>query len=346
MSSSSSRASRASAPTPQYRADMARAAEWVVAKLRAAGPIDARVIPTAGHPVVYGEWLGSTISPTLLVYGHYDVQPPDPLERWKSKPFEPEVRDGRLYGRGVSDNKGPMLIPLEVAQALAKRRIERSTHHGRRVMRHRPDVCAQGQHRLDSRGTRIDNDSWGQLWPAEMGFGTKQDEQVTICVGQPNRVEGNFWVFQRPAPTVGRARRQRPGDRKVIAGRRIEHCRRRWRQRRARRERKGHAAPAKAPAQQVAAAGQPTRQRALRQPQAPCRLAARLAGEVAQDDGYAVLLGQAVEQLRRDRQALDGAQVADPGNALADLAGGSGAGPSVLANGVGQPTVVPGGAPH
>jgi acetylornithine deacetylase/succinyl-diaminopimelate desuccinylase-like protein len=101
----------------KHREDMTRAAEWVATALRDAGPIDARILPTPGHPVVYGEWLGAPNAPTLLVYGHYDVQPPDPFERWQSKPFEPEVRDGRLYGRGVSDNKGPMLIPLKVAQA-------------------------------------------------------------------------------------------------------------------------------------------------------------------------------------------------------------------------------------
>jgi acetylornithine deacetylase/succinyl-diaminopimelate desuccinylase-like protein len=96
---------------------MARAAEWVAAQLGQAGPVDVRTISTGGHPVVYGEWLGAPKAPTLLVYGHYDVQPPDPLERWLSAPFAPELRDGRLYGRGVSDNKGPMLIPLKVAQA-------------------------------------------------------------------------------------------------------------------------------------------------------------------------------------------------------------------------------------
>jgi acetylornithine deacetylase/succinyl-diaminopimelate desuccinylase-like protein len=102
---------------PQHREDMTRAAAWVAARLREAGPVDVRVLPTAGHPVVYGAWLGAPKAPTLLVYGHYDVQPPDPLARWLSTPFEPQVRDGRLYGRGVSDNKGPMLIPLKVAQA-------------------------------------------------------------------------------------------------------------------------------------------------------------------------------------------------------------------------------------
>jgi acetylornithine deacetylase/succinyl-diaminopimelate desuccinylase-like protein len=102
---------------PRHRGDITRAAEWVAAHLRKAGPIEIRGMATDGHPVVYGEWLGAPKAPTLLVYGHYDVQPPDPLERWLSDPFEPEVREGRLYGRGVSDNKGPMLIPLKVAQA-------------------------------------------------------------------------------------------------------------------------------------------------------------------------------------------------------------------------------------
>ncbi len=102
---------------PRHEKDMADAAEWVAAQLRDAGPVDVRTVPTGGPPVVYGEWLGAPKAPTLLVYGHYDVQPPDPLERWLSDPFAPEVRDGRLYGRGVSDNKGPMLIPLKVAQA-------------------------------------------------------------------------------------------------------------------------------------------------------------------------------------------------------------------------------------
>jgi acetylornithine deacetylase/succinyl-diaminopimelate desuccinylase-like protein len=67
--------------------------------------------------VVYGEWLGAPGKPTILVYGHYDVQPADPLDKWESPPFTPTVRDGRLYARGVSDDKGPMLIPIEVAEA-------------------------------------------------------------------------------------------------------------------------------------------------------------------------------------------------------------------------------------
>src|SRR6185312_7381467 len=68
-------------------------------------------------PAIYADWLHAPGAPTILVYGHYDVQPPDRLDAWNSPPFEPALRDGRLWGRGVSDNKGPMLIPLKVAEA-------------------------------------------------------------------------------------------------------------------------------------------------------------------------------------------------------------------------------------
>lgn len=102
---------------PAHAADMIAAAEWVAAKLSAAGPIDVRIMPTPGNPVVYGEWMGAPGQLTVLIYGHYDVQPPDPLEKWTSAPFTPTVRDGRLYARGVSDDKGPMLIPIKVAEA-------------------------------------------------------------------------------------------------------------------------------------------------------------------------------------------------------------------------------------
>ena len=104
---------------PAYADGMQRAAQWVLAQLREAD-IEARIVPTQGHPVVYGEWLGAPGKPTILVYGHYDVQPPDPLDKWITPPFEPTVRDGRLYGRGVSDDKGPMLIPLLIAQRFMK----------------------------------------------------------------------------------------------------------------------------------------------------------------------------------------------------------------------------------
>ncbi len=105
---------------PAHAADMEAAARWVAAELAASGPIAVRTIETHGKPVVYGEWLGAPGKLTVLVYGHYDVQPPDPLEKWQSPPFTPTVRDGRLYARGVSDDKGPMLIPIKVARAFLK----------------------------------------------------------------------------------------------------------------------------------------------------------------------------------------------------------------------------------
>ena len=102
---------------PAHADDMSAAAQWVATKLADAGPIAVRTISTAGNPVIYGEWLGAPGKLTVLVYGHYDVQPADPLELWHSAPFTPTIRDGRLYARGVSDDKGPMLIPIKVAES-------------------------------------------------------------------------------------------------------------------------------------------------------------------------------------------------------------------------------------
>ncbi len=102
---------------PAHQAHVRAAAAWVAAKLAAAGPLTVRTLPTAGSSVVYAEWLGAPGAMTVLVYGHYDVQPEDPVEKWVSPPFTPTLRDGRLYARGVSDDKGPMLIPIKVAEA-------------------------------------------------------------------------------------------------------------------------------------------------------------------------------------------------------------------------------------
>jgi len=106
---------------PAHVADVHAAAAWVAAKLSAAGPFTVRVIPTGGPTpgasIVYAEWLGAAGAPTALIYGHYDVQPEDPVEKWHSPPFTPTLRDGRLYARGVSDDKGPLLIPIKVAEA-------------------------------------------------------------------------------------------------------------------------------------------------------------------------------------------------------------------------------------
>lgn len=102
---------------PAHAADVRAAAQWVAGALDVSGPLNVRTIETTGNPIIYGEWLGVPGRPTVLVYGHYDVQPPDPLEKWHSPPFAPTLRDGRLYARGVSDDKGPMLVPIKVARA-------------------------------------------------------------------------------------------------------------------------------------------------------------------------------------------------------------------------------------
>jgi len=101
----------------EHRADVARAAEWVVEKMLEAGLAKAEIHPSAGHPIVFGEWRGAVGAPTLLVYGHYDVQPPEPLEEWSSSPFEPEIRDGRLFGRGSVDDKGQFFLYLKAVEA-------------------------------------------------------------------------------------------------------------------------------------------------------------------------------------------------------------------------------------
>src|SRR5262249_3011547 len=102
---------------PAHQADVNRAAQWVAEAIRDVGPFTIQTISTGGHPVVYAEWLGAPGARTLLVYGHYHGQPPDPLDQWLSEPWTTTLRDGRLYARGVSDDKGPMLIPIEVARA-------------------------------------------------------------------------------------------------------------------------------------------------------------------------------------------------------------------------------------
>ncbi len=102
---------------PAYKLGIEQAASFVAERLVQAGLTDAQVRRTPGHPVVTASWRGAPGKPTVLVYGHYDVQPPDPIDMWKSPPFEASIRDNRLYARGAADDKGPMLIPIEVVAA-------------------------------------------------------------------------------------------------------------------------------------------------------------------------------------------------------------------------------------
>ncbi|HEY1212208.1 MAG TPA: M20/M25/M40 family metallo-hydrolase, partial [Bryobacteraceae bacterium] len=103
---------------PEHKEDVARAAHFVADSLRRAGLEHIEVIPTGKHPLVYGDWLHAEGKPTVLCYGHYDVQPPDPVELWKTPPFEPDVRDGNLYARGACDDKGQMYMHIKAIEAL------------------------------------------------------------------------------------------------------------------------------------------------------------------------------------------------------------------------------------
>ncbi|MFL5526956.1 MAG: dipeptidase [Gemmatimonadaceae bacterium] len=99
-----------------HNADTKRAAEWVKSSLDKIG-VPAKIYPTAGHPVVVGEWRKATGAPTVLIYGHYDVQPPEPLDLWTSPPFEPTVRDGKIFARGSVDDKGQLFLHIKALEA-------------------------------------------------------------------------------------------------------------------------------------------------------------------------------------------------------------------------------------
>ncbi|MEJ2284794.1 MAG: M20/M25/M40 family metallo-hydrolase, partial [Desulfobacterales bacterium] len=107
---------------PEHAADVRRAADWVADRLKAAGIEAVQVLPTEGHPVVYGQWLHASGGPTIMIYGHFDTQPVDPVELWSRPPFEPVIKDDRVYARGASDDKGNMLAPILAVEAMLKTR--------------------------------------------------------------------------------------------------------------------------------------------------------------------------------------------------------------------------------
>ena len=105
---------------PEHADDVRRAADWVADRLEVAGIEAVQVLPTDGHPVVYGQWLNASDGPTVLIYGHFDTQPVDPVELWSQPPFEPVIKDGRIFARGASDDKGNLLAPILAVEALLK----------------------------------------------------------------------------------------------------------------------------------------------------------------------------------------------------------------------------------
>ncbi|MFI5237475.1 MAG: M20/M25/M40 family metallo-hydrolase, partial [Ignavibacteriales bacterium] len=105
---------------PEHKNDLNTAAEFVARKLNDAGMENVKVIETSGHPLVYCDWLNAPGKPTVLVYGHYDVQPVDPLNLWDSPPFEPVIKEGKIYARGATDDKGQMLMHIKSVEAFIK----------------------------------------------------------------------------------------------------------------------------------------------------------------------------------------------------------------------------------
>jgi acetylornithine deacetylase/succinyl-diaminopimelate desuccinylase-like protein len=103
---------------PENKADVERAAAFTADALKDAGMENIEIIPTEGHPLVYADWLHAEGKPTVLLYGHYDVQPPDPVELWHTPPFEPTIRDGNIYARGSADDKGQFYMHIKAIEAL------------------------------------------------------------------------------------------------------------------------------------------------------------------------------------------------------------------------------------
>lgn len=105
---------------PENKNDINQCANLIADKLRIAGMSRVEIFKTEGHPIVYGEWLGAPGKPTVLIYGHYDVQPVDPIELWDNPPFEPVIKDGNIYARGATDDKGQMFMHIKSVEAFFK----------------------------------------------------------------------------------------------------------------------------------------------------------------------------------------------------------------------------------
>jgi acetylornithine deacetylase/succinyl-diaminopimelate desuccinylase-like protein len=105
---------------PEHAGDVRRCADWTADEMRRIGLQNVRLVETPGNPVVYGDWLGAPGAPTILFYGHYDVQPVDPLELWQTPPFEATIRDGEIYARGAADDKGQVFMHFKAVEAHLK----------------------------------------------------------------------------------------------------------------------------------------------------------------------------------------------------------------------------------
>lgn len=105
----------------EHKEDIQEAASWISNKLKAIGMEHVEVIQTKGHPIVYADWIHQSNAPTVLVYGHYDVQPVDPINKWETPPFEPDIRDDKIFARGATDDKGQMFLHIKAVETLLEK---------------------------------------------------------------------------------------------------------------------------------------------------------------------------------------------------------------------------------
>src|ERR1700736_6000711 len=173
----------------EHKPDIQRAAEFVRSELEKAGLEHAQLIEGQGNPLVYAEWLGAPGKRTLLLYGHYDVQPPDPLDEWKSPPFEPAIRNDNIYARGSADDKGQTYILIKAVEGLLKQ-------HGRLPINVKFLIEGEeevgGEHiesYVASKPARLKADA-AVICDTEMFA----PELPTICVGLRGIVYGELWV--------------------------------------------------------------------------------------------------------------------------------------------------------
>jgi len=142
---------------PRHNDDCAKCARWLAEWLSTSG-FDSRLLETASKPVVFAERKGSPVKPTVLFYGHYDVQPADPLDDWITPPFEPTIKDGRLYARGAQDNKGQLLYSLEAMETLIRARVPLCTLK----------VVLEGEEESGSQGISSSLEQWKDFLSADV----------------------------------------------------------------------------------------------------------------------------------------------------------------------------------
>ncbi|NGP46477.1 dipeptidase [Bacillaceae bacterium SIJ1] len=177
-----------------HNEDVKKAASFVESYLEDIGFTTVERIETKGHPVVYAEWMGAEGAPTVLVYGHYDVQPADPLELWESEPFEPTIRNGRLFARGASDDKGQVFMHLAVFEAFMKTEgrlpvnvkvcIEGEEEIG---SEHLYEVLQDNQSRFDADFSVISDSGMVEAGQPTILYGLKGFTGLEVTVRGPNR---------------------------------------------------------------------------------------------------------------------------------------------------------------